>query len=204
MGMMKFKDVGNMTKPEIDRLMTIMLKLKKDGQFRAFWLTFNESVNLMQSGEVVIESMWSPAVSLLQAKAFPVRYAAPPEGFRGWSAGEMISSKVTDPDKLQACYDYINWWHSGEPGAVMMRQGYYIAVQGTTKKYVSKAEWDFWMLGKPAATTLEDPFGGKTIKPGTVRDGGSFLKRASRIATWNSYFQEGEYLTQRWNDFLTA
>jgi len=203
-GLMKFKDVGNMTKPEIDRLMKVMLKLKKDGQFRAFWLTFNESVNLMQSGEVVLESMWSPAVSLLQSQQFPVRYAAPPEGFRAWAAGEMISSKVTDPAKLQACYDYINWWHEGKAGATMMRQGYYIAVQQTSRKYVTKGEWDFWIMGKPAPTALADPFGGKSIKPGTVRDGGSFLKRSCRIRSWNSYFQEGEYLTQRWNDFLTA
>src|SRR5262249_36488461 len=122
----------------------------------------------------------------------------------GWSAGQMISAKVTDPAKLQACYDYINWWHQGKAGAIMMRQGYYNAVQGTSKKYVTPGEWGFWMLGKPAPTALTDPFGGKSIKPGTVREGGSFPKRSCRLSSWNSYFQEGEYLTQRWNDFLTA
>ena len=35
-------------------------------QFRAFWNSFDESVNLMASGEVVVESMWSPAVTALR------------------------------------------------------------------------------------------------------------------------------------------
>ena len=84
MGLMKFKHLGNMTKAEIDTLVKILEKYKKQGQFRAFWSTFNESVNLMASKEVVIESMWSPAVALLVTQGVPVRFAAPPEGFRGW------------------------------------------------------------------------------------------------------------------------
>ena len=37
---------------------------------------FDESVNLMASNEVVLESMWSPAVALLVAQGLNVRYAA--------------------------------------------------------------------------------------------------------------------------------
>ena len=51
-----------MTKAEIDKTIDFMIKVKQDGQFRAFWKSFDESVNLMASGEVVIQSMWSPAV----------------------------------------------------------------------------------------------------------------------------------------------
>jgi hypothetical protein len=87
-----------MTKPEIDGLIKILIKYKKQGQFRAFWSTFNESVNLMSSKEVVIESMWSPAVALLTAQNIPVRYAFPPEGMRGWCSCQAIpkhASKLT-------------------------------------------------------------------------------------------------------------
>ncbi len=75
-GMMEFEDLGNMTQDEIDGLIKILLDLKGKDQFRAFWTTFDESVTLMQSGEVVIESMWSPAVALLQSSGHPTRYAA--------------------------------------------------------------------------------------------------------------------------------
>ncbi len=43
--------------------------MKKAGHFRALWNTFDESVNLMASGEVVIQSMWSTAVTAVRTQA---------------------------------------------------------------------------------------------------------------------------------------
>src|SRR5262249_29464078 len=59
-GIVKYVDMGNMTKEEIDKTIAFLIETKKAGQFRALWKEFNESVNLMASGEVVIQSMWSP------------------------------------------------------------------------------------------------------------------------------------------------
>ena len=80
----------------------------------------------MQTGAVVVESMWSPAVTLLQEAQFPVRYAAPKEGFRGWGGGNAILTHVTG-DKLDAAYDYLNWWNTPVPAGIMATQGYYNA-----------------------------------------------------------------------------
>ncbi len=215
LGLMKFKHLGNMSKAEIDTLTKILLKYKKQGQFRAFWSTFNESVNLMASKEVVIESMWSPAVALLVAQGVPVKFAAPPQGFRGWCSAQGISSKVTDPAKLQACYDYLNWMHDGYLGASIMRQGYYIGNGKNLKTWIAsdagKAlgftpdEYAFWYEGKPAATDLTGITGQKgDIKKGSIRDGGSFVKRACKYTAWNSFMVENEFQTTRWNDFLAA
>ena len=57
MGEVQYGDKGNMTRTEIDKTMAIFTEAKRSGQFRAFWKTFDESVNLMASGEVVIQSM---------------------------------------------------------------------------------------------------------------------------------------------------
>jgi putative spermidine/putrescine transport system substrate-binding protein len=204
-GMMTFGDLGNMTREEIDGLISILLDLKRQGHFRAFWTTFDESVTLMASGEVVIESMWSPAVSLLQAQGHPTRYAAPPGGFRGWAGGMGIMAHVADdPSKLQACYDYINWWHAGEAGAIMMRQGYYNVVQETSRDHVDPDEWEFWIDGRPAPQTLDSPFGEASIQEGWVRDGGSFWQRACHFSSWNSLMDEQEYQVERWTEFLAA
>jgi putative spermidine/putrescine transport system substrate-binding protein len=191
---------------EIDGLIKVLLELKRKKQFRAFWSTFDESVNLMASGEVVIESMWSPAVAHLQSQGHPTRYAAPPEGFRGWSGGHSISKEVKDPAKFQACLDYINWWHSGEPGAIMLRQGYYNVVLDPIQNHVEPFEWDYWIMGKPAAKPIPNPFGEETqgIKVGTVRDGGSFWQRACKYRVWNSIMDEQQYQITRWNEFLAA
>lgn len=206
-GLMEFADLGNMTQDEIDGLIKLLLDQKKKGQFRAFWTTFDESVTLMQSGEVVIESMWSPAVALLQSSGHPTRYAAPSGGFRGWAGGMGIMNHVADDaSKYQACIDYINWWHGGEAGAIMMRQGYYNVVQETSRDFVEPFEWDYWIDGKPAAEPIPNPFGQETagIPVGSVRDGGSFQQRACVYSSWNSLMDEQQFQVQRWNEFLAA
>jgi len=215
LGLMKFKNLGNMTRGEMDRLFKILSTYKKNGHFRAFWSTFNESVNLMASKEVVIESMWSPAVALVKAAGVNILYAAPPEGFRGWCSAEGISSRVTDPAKLQACYDYLNWNYNGYLGAVIMRQGYYIAngqrllpwIRSAAGKKAgfTPAEYDYWWGGKAAPRDLPG-ITGKVgdIKKGERREGGSFQKRICKYYSWNSFGKESVYLTKRANDFLSA
>jgi putative spermidine/putrescine transport system substrate-binding protein len=202
-GLMRFRNKGDMTRGEIDRLVKILIRLKKQGQFRGFW-NWTEAIDFMGSGEVVVEPMWTFHVVALQRKGFPVRYAAPPEGFRGWSASLSISSAITDPLRLQAAYDYTNWWHAGYAGAVMMRLGYYHAVQATSRRFVDPAEWDYWIGGKPAAKDLPGAFGDVTIRKGQARDGGSFVRRACRFTCWNSIFREHAYEERRWRDFVTA
>jgi putative spermidine/putrescine transport system substrate-binding protein len=216
LGLMKFKNLGNMTKAEIDGLIKLLTKYKKQGQFRAFWSTFNESVNLMSSKQVVIESMWSPAVALLTAQGVNVRYAYPPEGMRGWSGLQVVPKHVTG-EKLQAAYDYMNWTNEGFLGALIMRQGYYSAngsklptwlksgkaAQG--KPAFTMDEYDFWYGGKPAAKDLPGITGHVgDIKKGQKRDGGSFAQRSRNYSSWNSFFKENVYQVKRFNDFLSA
>ena len=206
-GQVTFVDKGNMTKAEIDELMNYCISLKKQGQFRGFWATFDESVNFMSSGEVVVESMWSPAVSLLQAQNFPVRYAAPKEGYRGWGGGNTIAAHVaSDPSMQAAALEYINWWNTPGPAGNMGLQGYYNAVIDATAQglVAGSAEDVFWLQGAPASMTLYDPFGQPTIKKGTVRDGGSYEARCSNFNTWNSHMDEADYMSQKWQEFKSA
>jgi putative spermidine/putrescine transport system substrate-binding protein len=219
LGIFKPKDMGNMTVAEINRVVKIATTYKKAGQFRAYWANFNESVNLMSSKEVVVESMWSPAVALLVAQGINVKYAAPPTGFRGWCSANGIAAHVaSDPAKLQACYDYLNWMYEGWLGATIMRQGYYIGNGATLLNWIKKNpqqtaggiafkpdEYAFWYGGARAARDLPG-ITGKVgdIKKGSVRDGGSFSQRIGHYSSWNSYFTNSAYQIKRWNDFLSA
>ena len=74
-GDIKYGDKGNMTQDEIDKTIEILIDLKKGGHFRALWSTFDESVNLMASGEVVIQSMWSPAVTAVRSRGIHCYYS---------------------------------------------------------------------------------------------------------------------------------
>jgi putative spermidine/putrescine transport system substrate-binding protein len=203
LGLKKFGDKGNMTKPEIDFLIDYLIPLKKAGHFRAFWENFGQSVNLMVNGEVALESMWSPAVAAIQAEGVPCVYAFPKEGMRGWHGGLAISAKVKGK-QLDQAYEYINWWLAGWPAAFVARQGYYHSIPENAKKFLAPEEWDYWYDGKPAAKDLADPFGTIIIKKGDVRTGGSYWNRYSKIAVWNSLMDENDYLVKRWTEFLTA
>jgi putative spermidine/putrescine transport system substrate-binding protein len=203
MGVIKYKDKGNMTKAEIDKTMSVFTEAKKAGQFRAFWKSFDESVNLMASGEVVIQSMWSPAVAAVRSKGIACKFQPLAEGYRAWGGGLGMAKHLKGLE-LEAAYEYINWYLSGWVGAYLNRQGYYSAVLPTAKKYMSTAEWDYWMEGKPAATDILSPDGKLMEKKGAVRDGGSFYERMGHIACWNSVMDEDRYMVRKWNEFIAA
>jgi len=203
LGLAKFGDKGDMTKAEIDTLINFLISKKKEGHFRAFWQTFGQSVNLMVSGEVAIQSMWSPAVTAVNAVGVPCVYASPKEGMRGWHGCVAISAKATGA-ALDRAYEYANWWLDGWAGAFVARQGYYMSATDGVKKHLPKEEWDFWYEGKPATKELPDPFGSPLIAKGAVRDGGSYEQRFKKIAVWNSIMKENDYLVKRWTEFLGA
>ncbi len=202
-GAIKYADKGNMTKDEIDKTIAFMIDTKKKGQFRAFWKTFDESVNLMASGEVVIQSMWSPAVAAVRAKGIACKYQPLEEGYRAWGGGLGLAKHLSGI-QLDAAYEYINWYTSGWVGAYLNRQGYYSACLDTAKKYMSDDEWGFWMEGKPAQGDILGPDGKVMEKAGAVRDGGAFAERMGHVACWNSVMDEDRYMVSKWNEFIAA
>jgi putative spermidine/putrescine transport system substrate-binding protein len=203
LGKYKYPDKGNMTRPEIDMTMGVLTEAKKAGQFRAFWKDFNESVNLMASGETVIQSMWSPAVTAVRSKGIPCVFQPLKEGYRSWASGFCMSRGVT-PKQADMIYEFVNWYLSGWAGAYLNRQGYYSAVLSTAQKYMEPYEWDYWMLGKPAAKDIHAPDGSLIEKAGTVRDGGSYDERMGAVACWNAVMDENDYMVRKWNEFIAA
>ncbi|MEO0987717.1 MAG: extracellular solute-binding protein [Cyanobacteria bacterium J06639_14] len=203
LGLMTFGDKGNMTKEEIDQITDILKEQKAAGQFRAFWKTFDESVNLMASGEVILQSMWSPAVTAVQAQEIECIYAPLKEGYRGWGGGVGLSKNL-EGMQLDAAYEYLNWMLEGWVGAFLGRQGYYSAAPENSKKDMSEAEWAYWYEGKEAPEDIVDPFGKTLAKTGSVRDGGAFAERFGNIVCWNSTMEENTYLVQKWNEFIAS
>jgi putative spermidine/putrescine transport system substrate-binding protein len=202
-GKYKYPDKGNMTKPEIDLTMAELTEAKKNGQFRAFWKDFNESVNLMSSGETVIQSMWSPAVTAVRTKGIPCVFQPLKEGYRSWASGFCMSKGVT-PKQAEWVYEFVNWYLSGWAGAYLNRQGYYSAVLSTAKANMEPYEWAYWMEGKPAEKDIHAPDGSLIEKAGAVRDGGSYNERMGAVACWNSVMDENDYMVRKWNEFIAS
>ncbi|MCA0921163.1 ABC transporter substrate-binding protein [Pseudooceanicola nanhaiensis] len=203
MGEIAYGDKGNMTKEEIDKTFAIFTEAKRAGQFRAFWKTFDESVNLMASGEVVIQSMWSPAITAVKSRGIPCVYQPLKEGYRSWGGGIGLSKSLTGME-LDAAYEYINWYLSGWVGGFLMRQGYYSAVPETSKEFMTANEWGYWFEGKEAVEPIANPFGDVMAQAGETRDGGSFYDRMGAVACWNAVMDENQYMVRKWNEFIAS
>ncbi|APZ90984.1 ABC transporter substrate-binding protein [Fuerstiella marisgermanici] len=202
-GLVKFEDIGNLTRAEVDSLFKVLVELRRAGHFRGIWNSVPNSVNLMARGEAVVESMFSPAVFALRGKGIDCVYASPKEGYRAWH-GVMCLSAATNGPAKDAAYEFMNWWLSGWPGAFIARQGYYISNPERSRKHLRPEEWEYWYEGKPAATDLNGTDEKTVVRKGEVRDGGSYLRRFSNIAVWNTVMDTYEYSLPNWNQFLSA
>jgi putative spermidine/putrescine transport system substrate-binding protein len=200
-GKVTFRDPGNMSVDEVDKLMDFALGLKREGYFVPFWKTTQDATRLMENNDVVISSMWSPSVVALKARHIRIRQAVPIEGYRGWHGGLCIARHL-EGHRLDQTYAYLNWFLSGWPGAVAARQGYYISVPERIRDHLEEEEWAYWYEGKPASRPLPDPNGIPAIRPGEVRSGGSYWSRASQIAIWNTTMDEHNYLVRRWGELI--
>jgi putative spermidine/putrescine transport system substrate-binding protein len=204
-GLVRFRDLGDPTRREIDALIKLLLAHQRRKFFFGLWTDpQGEAGTWMRSDHVVIESMWALTISQLAALGFQVGQAAPREGYRAWAGAYSISSTVTDPLKLRACYDFINWWHSGYAGSVMLRFGYFNAVEATSRRFMTADEYAYWIGGKPAARDYNGPSGDIVVRKGQLRNGGPLSRRACRIASWNSWPREAAYLFRRWSEFASA
>ncbi len=202
-GRVTYADRGNPTADELNKTIAALIELKKAGHWRALWNTFDESVNLMAAGEVVIQSMWSPAVTAVAAQGVKCTYQPLKEGYRGWGNGLALMSHL-EGIRRDAAYEYLNWYVSGWVGGFIAKQGYYISVPETVKNNLTENEYGFFYEGKAATADITAPTGEKTNSAGDKRDGGSYEERFSQVGVWNNLMDQAELLFAKWNEFNAA
>jgi len=98
----------------------------------------------------------------------------------------------------------MNWWLSGYPGSFIAKQGYYISNPERSKSLMSLEEWNYWYEGAQATTDLTGTDGKISVKKGDFRDCGSYAKRFSNIAVWNTVMDNYDYSLEKWYDFLNS
>jgi len=202
-GEVSYGDKGNMTQAELAATIEKLIELKRARHWRALWNTFDESVNLMASGEVVIQSMWSPAVTAVQVQGTPCVYQPLKEGYRGWGNGLALMSHLQGI-KRDAAIEYVNWYNDGRVGGFIAKQGYYSANPESAMANLTENERGFFYEGKAATDIITSPTDEKTNEAGDVRDGGSYEERFGNVGVWNNLMDEAEFLFAKWNEFNAA
>ena len=196
-GDMRPADLGDLSLEEIHALMAAMRRLRRGGQFRAFWTDEAEAVAALGRATPAIGSLWWSGVTRLRAAGVPVRMPTPLEGYRGWFGGIGLAAHLQGRAR-DAAYDYLDWWLKGPAGAIVARNGAYVATPDVAREGLSPAEWDFWYEGLPAREPIRDALGRQIFVVGEQREGGCHLDRMGRVAVWNTVMTEHNYLVRRW------
>jgi spermidine/putrescine-binding protein len=124
-GMATIDQPSNMTPGEAKATADFLVERKKAGQFRALWGTWEESIDLMANGEVLVENCWEPAVKALQRQGHNVRYAYTVEGYNKWMLAAYIPSQAKDRGDLPKIYKAIDGFLGGAYGAqIAVLRGY--------------------------------------------------------------------------------
>lgn len=200
-GELQFTDIGNMTIEEINALMALLEDRRRQGYFRSAWRDGDAAARLVREESVAVQSMWSPVYGKIGPQPGAFVESAPAEGYRAWHGGGSLSRHL-EGAKLDMAYEYLNWWLGGYAGAVMARQGYYIATPDRSRAHMTPQEWAYWYDGAPAAQDLCGPAGEVVVRAGARRAGGTYHERASRIAIWNTVMDEYNYAARAWERFI--
>jgi len=201
---MDLKNPGNLSKQEIDQVLNYIIGLKKKGHFRAFWTDFMQSVQLITSGEVVMESAWNPAIATARALGYHNVYPAVPiEGARGWFRRHSVLKHVKG-EKLEQVYYMLNWLNGGKLAANLLWSDYHHVIPENVKKYVAPEIYEFFHEGKAASQDIKDLQGRVMWKKGERYPQGSYDRRTNTIISWNAIYGENAYLVKRWSEFLAS
>lgn len=196
-GEMRPANMANLTLEEVDELVGHLARYRARGQFHTVWNDEAEAVRAMQDGAPMIGSLWWSGAIRLKAMGVPVRMVSPDEGCRGWFGGLALSAHLSERAS-DVAYEYLNWWLDGGPGAILTRNGAYLANHSAVRGQLSPEEWDFWYGGKPARVPICDADGREVYAPGESREGGSYSERMGRVVIWDTVMTEHNYLLRRW------
>lgn len=196
-GQMRPANMADLSLAEIDTLIAHLSKLRSAGQFHRIWNDESEAIEAMMQGAPMIGSLWWSGAIRLKAEGIPVRMIVPTEGCRGWFGGLSLAAHL-DGRERDAAYEYLNWWLDGTPGAILARNGAYMANHSAVREKLGAEEWAFWYEGTPAKVPIRDPLGREIYAVGEKREGGSYYERMSKVVVWDSVMTEHNYLMRRW------
>jgi spermidine/putrescine-binding protein len=125
-GRAQIANPANMTPGEIKTTVDFLIKMKKRGQFRTLWTSFNDAVHLLTSKEVYVLDCWEPMVIAANKAGAKTVYARPKEGFLLWAMAAYITRNPSrSAHQTQGVYALLNFMLGGWYGAkITLLRGY--------------------------------------------------------------------------------
>jgi putative spermidine/putrescine transport system substrate-binding protein len=133
---------GNLSSSECQTVSNYLIERKKAGQFRSFWVTYDEQVSLLVNQEVAAETAWEPAAKEARAQGVNVEYAWTVEGYDKWMINAFIPKQAEARGNLEQIYKALNWFLGGNYAAqIAILRGYVTPRSDLGKSYAESAGW---------------------------------------------------------------
>jgi len=129
------QDPGNLTETELKAVMEFLIEKKREGQFRKLWSGWEQGVELLRSGEVLVMTGWEPIVKALNDQGVNAKYAIPREGYEGWSIDLLLHSGASRRGVVDLCHNVANWLLAGFYGASLAQVRGYAVPNDSTYSY---------------------------------------------------------------------
>ncbi|MCB1497513.1 MAG: extracellular solute-binding protein [Bauldia sp.] len=141
-GYAKIADVTNLTGPEAKAVADFGIERKKAGQFRSFFVGFDEQTQLLGNGEVDILNCWSDAVVVANEQAGKtIAYYAYADYYFKWGNALFIAKQAKDRGTLDAVYKTLNFFLGGEYLAQMAIKGLVGPNMDLAVEFAKSAGW---------------------------------------------------------------
>ena len=79
------KNPSNLTKGEIRDVCQFLINMKKRGQFKKLWDSFDDGVNLLVNEDVLVSSCWEPIAIFAKRNGIDIKYGIMKEGHLTWN-----------------------------------------------------------------------------------------------------------------------
>ncbi len=140
-GYAKIKDPSNMSPKEAKKVVDFLIHRKKQKQFRTFWTSWEEAVNLLGTREVIVANVWEPVVRALLAQGKRVDYAYTKEGYNKWMGAFWIPRHSADNSEV---YKALNYFLGGQYAArIAALRGYATGRPDLAKAYMRSHGGEF-------------------------------------------------------------
>lgn len=141
-GYFPIADVTNLTPDEAKAVADFGIDRKRAGQFRTFFVGFDEQVQLLTSREVDILNCWSDAVVVANAQAdAPFAAYAYADYYFKWGNALFIAKQAEERGNLDDIYKTINFFLGGEYVANMAQKGLVGPNMDLAVAYAKSAGW---------------------------------------------------------------
>ena len=134
------KNPSNMTKDEIKGVCEFLIKMKKRGQFNKIWKSFNEGVELLANGEVLVSSCWEPMAISAQKKGTEIKYGIMKEGHLSWNNIWMLTKGGQKRGQQKNFYKLMDLYLSPWFGIRLLDKYGFTPQMTGMKKYINDLE----------------------------------------------------------------